>query len=148
MKTASSFNRIAIIGATAVFVGSVSAQDRDMGKLEYQSNCASCHGIGAKGDGPMSAELKKRPTDLTVLAKKNNGVFPLNYVYRVIDGRDQIASHGTREMPVWGYRFVPPQHFDLKLADDYVYSPPNSPEPVVHARILAVIDYLNRIQEK
>jgi mono/diheme cytochrome c family protein len=148
MKTASSFNRIAIIGATAVFVGSVSAQDRDMGKLEYQSNCASCHGIGAKGDGPMSAELKKRPTDLTVLAKKNNGVFPLNSVYRIIDGRNAIASHGTREMPVWGYRFVPPQHFDLKLADDYIYSPPTSPEPVVHARILAVIDYLNRIQEK
>jgi hypothetical protein len=36
----------------------------------------------------------------------------------------------------------------LKLTDDYIYSPPGSPEPVVHARILAVIDYLNRIQEK
>ena len=148
MKTASSFNRIAIIGAMAVSVGSVSAQDRDIGKIEYQSNCASCHGIGAKGDGPMSTELKRRPTDLTVLAKKNNGVFPLNSVYRIIDGRDAIPSHGTREMPVWGYRFVPPQHFDLKLADDYIYTAPTSPEPVVHARILAVIDYLNRIQEK
>jgi mono/diheme cytochrome c family protein len=148
MKTASSFNRIAIIGAMAVSVGSVSAQDRDIGKIEYQSNCASCHGIGAKGDGPMSTELKRRPTDLTVLAKRNNGVFPLNSVYRIIDGRDAIPSHGTREMPVWGYRFVPPQHFDLKLADDYIYTAPTSPEPVVHARILAVIDYLNRIQEK
>lgn len=148
MKTASSFNRIAIIGAMAVSVGSVSAQDRDIGKIEYQSNCASCHGIGAKGDGPMSTELKRRPTDLTVLAKRNNGVFPLNSVYRIIDGRDAIPSHGTREMPVWGYRFVPSQHFDLKLADDYIYTAPTSPEPVVHARILAVIDYLNRIQEK
>ena len=63
----------------------------------------------------MSNELKKRPADLTVLAKRNNGVFPLNSVYRIIDGRDTIASHGTREMPVWGYRFVPPQHFDLNL---------------------------------
>ena len=42
----------------------------------------------------MSAELKRHPTDLTVLAKKNNGVFPLNSVYRVIDGRDAIPSHG------------------------------------------------------
>ena len=139
---------IAIIGAMAVFIGGVSAQDRDIGKIGYQSNCASCHGIGAKGDGPMSTELKRRPTDLTVLAKKNNGVFPLNSVYRIVDGRDAIPSHGTREMPVWGYRFVPPQHFDLKLADDYIYTAPTSPEPVVHARILAVIDYLNRIQEK
>ena len=148
MKTASLFNQIAIIGTMAVFVGSVSAQDRDIGKIEYQSNCASCHGIGAKGDGPMSTELKKRPSDLTVLAKKNNGVFPLNSVYKIIDGRDEIASHGSREMPVWGYRFVPPKHFDLKLGDDYIYLPPSSPGPVVHARILAVIDYLDRIQEK
>ena len=41
MKTASSFYRIAIIAAMAVFVGSASAQDRDIGKIEYQSNCAS-----------------------------------------------------------------------------------------------------------
>ena len=148
MKTASLLNRIAIVSATAVFAGSVSAQDRDVGQMEYQSNCASCHGTGAKGDGPMSTELKRHPTDLTVLAKKNNGVFPLNSVYKIIDGRDEIASHGSREMPVWGYRFVPPKHFDLKLGDDYIYLPPSSPGPVVHARILAVIDYLNRIQEK
>lgn len=137
-----------IIGTTAIFAASAPAQDGDIGKIEYQTNCASCHGAGAKGDGPMSSELKKRSTDLTVLAKKNNGVFPLNSVYRIIDGRDVIASHGTRDMPVWGYRFVPAKHFDLKLSDDYLYSPPGSPEPVVHARILAVIDYLNRIQEK
>jgi mono/diheme cytochrome c family protein len=140
--------RITTISAIMAFSVGALAQGADVGKIEYQSSCASCHGLDAKGDGPMSKELKKRPADLTVLAKKNNGVFPLNSVYRIIDGRDAIASHGTREMPVWGYRFVPPQHFDLKLADDYVYSPPTSPEPVVHARILAVIDYLSRIQEK
>ena len=71
------------------------AQDIDIGKIEYQSNCASCHGMDAKGDGPVGKELKTRPTDLTLLAKKNKGVFPLNAVYRIIDGRDQIASHGT-----------------------------------------------------
>jgi mono/diheme cytochrome c family protein len=95
-----------VLGAVLTFAVSASAQDqdRDMGKIEYQSNCASCHGIDAKGDGPVSGELKKRPPDLTVLAKKNGGVFPLNFVYRIIDGRDEIASHGSREMPVWGYR--------------------------------------------
>ena len=124
------------------------AQDIDIGKIEYQSNCASCHGMDAKGDGPVSKELKTRPTDLTLLAKKNKGVFPLNAVYRIIDGRDQIASHGTKEMPVWGYRFVPPSHYILRPADDYIFAPPSSPEAVVHGRIMAVIDYLDRIQEK
>jgi hypothetical protein len=74
-----------------------------------------------KGDGPISGELKKRPPDLTILAKKNGGVFPLDSVYRIIDGREEIASHGNREMPVWGYRFVPPKHFDLRFGDDYIY---------------------------
>jgi mono/diheme cytochrome c family protein len=99
--------------------------------MEYQSSCAACHGIDAKGNGPVSKELKTHPTDLTVLAKNNNGVFPYNTVYEMIDGRNStIASHGTREMPIWGYRFGPPQAFRFKN------------------RILAVIDYLNRIQEK
>jgi len=83
--------------------------------MEYQSSCAACHGIDAKGAGPVSKELKTPPTDLTVLSKKNNGVFPYDMVYQVIDGRNStIASHGTHEMPIWGYRFGPPQAFRFK----------------------------------
>lgn len=147
MKTAA-LRSITIAGMMIAFAAFAAAQDADVGKTEYLANCASCHGVDAKGDGPVSKELKTRVTDLTGLAKKNKGVFPLNSIYRIIDGRDPIASHGTREMPVWGYRFVPAGHFNLRIADDYIYSPPGSPEPVVHARILAVIDYLSRIQEK
>jgi mono/diheme cytochrome c family protein len=121
-----------IIANTIIGFGAcASAQDIDVGKTEYQSSCAACHGIDAKGDGPVSKELKTPPTDLTVLAKNNNGVFPYDMVYRVIDGRNStIGSHGTREMPIWGYRFGPPQAFKFKN------------------RILAVIEYLKRIQEK
>jgi mono/diheme cytochrome c family protein len=108
-----------------------SAQNIDVGKTEYQSSCGSCHGIGGKGDGPVSKELKTPPADLTVLAKNNNGAFPYDRVYQMIDGRNtSIPAHGTREMPVWGYRFGPPEAFRFKN------------------RILAVIDYLKTIQEK
>ena len=139
-----------VILVTTIITSSMaaSAQNMDVGKAEYQSGCASCHGINGKGDGPVGKDLKTRPADLTVLAKKNNGVFPVNAVYQIIDGREPVAGHGTREMPIWGWRFVPAEHFNLKPADDYIYLPPASPEPVVHSRILAVIDYLNRIQEK
>ena len=91
MKMASLFGGSVFIGTMTFFAASAPAQNIDIGKIEYQTSCASCHGAGAKGDGPMSNELKKRPTDLTGLAKKNNGVFPLNSVYRIIDGRDAIA---------------------------------------------------------
>ena len=53
------------------------AQEVDVGKMEFQSSCAACHGADGKGKGPMSVELKSTPSDLTVLAKKNNGVFPV-----------------------------------------------------------------------
>jgi hypothetical protein len=28
------------------------------------------------------------------------------YVYRVIDGREGIRGHGTRDMPIWGTVFI------------------------------------------
>jgi mono/diheme cytochrome c family protein len=148
MMKMAAFKWMIIANAIVGFSACASAQDIDIGQTEYQVSCAACHGIDAKGNGPVSKELKTRTADLTVLAKNNKGVFPLNSVYRIIDGRNSIASHGTREMPVWGYRFVAPKHYNLKLADDYIYAPPVSPEAVVQGRILAVIDYLNRIQER
>ncbi len=147
MKT-SAFKWLTIAGAVAAFSGCASAQGVDVGKAEFLSSCAPCHGGDAKGNGPVAIVMKQHPTDLTVLAKKNKGVFPFDRVYRVIDGRDEISGHGTRDMPIWGYRFVPPSNKNLKLSDDYIVAPPASADAVVHSRILAVIDYLNRIQEK
>jgi len=115
---------------TAAFSAQASGQNADVGKTEYQSSCAACHGIDGKGDGPVGKELKTPPADLTILAKNNSGVFPYEMVYETIDGRHTIGSHGTREMPVWGYRFGPPQAFRYKN------------------RILAVINYLKQIQQK
>ena len=136
--------------AVIAFAGIASAQSQgtDVGRAEYFSSCASCHGADAKGGGPVGSVLKQRPTDLTLLAKKNGGVFPLDRIYRVIDGREEISGHGSRDMPIWGYRFVPPSNKNLKLSDDFIYSPSVSAEGVIHGRILAVIDYLNRVQAK
>jgi mono/diheme cytochrome c family protein len=121
-----------LVAATIVIIESASyasAQD-NVGKIQYQSSCGACHGADAKGDGPVSKELKTHPADLTVLAKNNNGVFPYDRVYQMIDGRNStVASHGTREMPIWGYRFGPVQAYRFK------------------ARVLAVIDYLRSIQQ-
>lgn len=35
------------------------------GQALFAQNCATCHGAGAKGDGPAAASLKRRPADLT-----------------------------------------------------------------------------------
>ena len=72
------------------------------GRLTYESYCMNCHGTEARGDGPVADLLTISPSDLTKLSQKNNGVFPASSVYDQIDGRDDVRSHGTREMPVWG----------------------------------------------
>jgi mono/diheme cytochrome c family protein len=68
----------------------------------YRAYCASCHGKNGKGDGPVAPALKATMPDLTVIAKNNGGNFPAARVRRIIIGEGMIASHGSREMPVWG----------------------------------------------
>ncbi len=146
--------RPAIAFALIAFVivgvkSSTRAQESDVGKFEYQMGCAACHGADGKGMGPVAARFGVPPPDLTVLAKKNGGVFPFNSVYEVIDGRQVVIAHGTRDMPIWGDRFTPsPNRAASPNAADSFVSPSFDPEIIVRTRILAVIDYLNRIQEK
>src|SRR5215475_5774823 len=96
-----------ITSLTTVFAATVQAEALDVGKAEFLSSCASCHGTDGKGKGPVSGQLKVAPADLTILAKNNNGVFPTNAVYETIYGPRTIPAHGTREMPIWGERFNP-----------------------------------------
>jgi mono/diheme cytochrome c family protein len=73
------------------------------GSKLYQIYCASCHGEDAKGHGPMAVWLKVPPSDLTRIAARNGGEFPLARVDRIISGEVAVLSgHGTRVMPIWG----------------------------------------------
>ena len=69
----------------------------------FRAYCATCHGKDAKGSGPMAASLRIAPPDLTRIAARNGGTFPFLQVQKIISGEQQPpATHGTREMPVWG----------------------------------------------
>jgi hypothetical protein len=85
-----------------------------------------------------------------MLIKNNNGVFPTNAVYETIYGLKTIPAHGTREMPIWGERFNPIINLPHNVDPSYwkMAGPEQSPEVVVRTRILAVIDYLSRVQQK
>ena len=73
------------------------------GAALYKAYCATCHGTDGKGLGPMTEWLKIKSPDLTRLAIREGGKFPLARVQRVIAGDENItAGHGTREMPIWG----------------------------------------------
>jgi len=116
---------IAALGSSLAVQAASAADQIDMGKQEFAVSCAVCHGSGGKGDGRYEPVLQgPNLPDLTTISKRNGGVFPRKWVYEIIDGRASVATHGTpREMPVWGNRFEP-------------------------ARILALVDYLDRLQAK
>jgi len=139
-----------IAGLTAGFAAAALAEDVDIGKGEFQSSCASCHGTDAKGKGPVSGLLKTPPADLTMLAKNNNGVFPADAIYKTIDGMKSVPAHGSRDMPIWGERFNPVVNLPHYVDPSYweKAGPDQNPEVVVRKRILSVVDYLSRIQQK
>jgi hypothetical protein len=116
----------------------------DVGKAEYESKCATCHGAGGKGDGPQAQFLPARPADLTMLAKNNGGVFPASRVHEIIDGRLEVVAHGSRLMPVWGNEFLVDETRGPKDSSAEVFA---ERETRVNARIDGLVDYLSRLQD-
>jgi mono/diheme cytochrome c family protein len=106
----------------------------EVGGRAFATHCASCHGADGKGAGPVAAALRTPPADLTRIAARRGGDFPADDIAEWIDGRMASPAHGTREMPVWGYRFaegLPPGELSQEL---------------VRGRILTVVEYLRSIQ--
>jgi len=75
------------------------------GRQSYNIYCASCHGKGAEGDGPLAKHLRVAPADLTRISDRNGGEFPFDDVSKKIDGREKVPGHGSKDMPVWGDAF-------------------------------------------
>jgi mono/diheme cytochrome c family protein len=75
------------------------------GERLFATYCRACHGKGAQGDGPLAADLKAQPADLTKLSEKNGGTFPYDMVINTIDHGRSVRGHGTEDMPAWGDAF-------------------------------------------
>jgi len=131
--------RTAGIGVAALSaLASVSVQAADdavvgAGKARFDQYCAVCHGSGAKGDGPFANLMTSKPSDLTMLAKNNNGEFPFGKVYQSVDGRSMVVAHGTTDMPIWGQEMK-----DKGLAG----------ETELRGRLVETVMYLQSIQAK
>lgn len=98
----------------------------------FNMYCAVCHGINAKGNGPAAGALKKKPADLTLIARRHNGKFPELSILRVIKGDDVVGAHGSRDMPTWGP----------------IFGAMSTDKEIAEARVLALMKYLEQIQVK
>jgi mono/diheme cytochrome c family protein len=95
---------------------------RVSGSYTYRTYCASCHGDKGKGDGPLAHSLRFAPPDLTRIAEANNGEYPADEVFQMIDGRKPLPGHGGPDMPVWGDAF---KNTESGFDDDAVRASPS-----------------------
>lgn len=106
------------------------------GRTAYLENCASCHGLDAKGDGPMARGLTTAPPDLTMIASRNGGVFPTDQVMSTIDGLDR-GEHFSAAMPEFG---AGDMGATVIVEEDGLGTP-------VPMQLLALAEYLESIQQ-
>ncbi len=134
------FPLFALLITLGIFVNPVLGQQQEVikgGRYLFQKFCTPCHGSQAIGNGPKAKNLVPKPANLTTLQTRNGGTFPFWRAYRMIDGREQIDSHGTRDMPVFGLWFQIPDDevsIETQWADQ------------VRGRIWQLLSYLESIQ--
>jgi cytochrome c553 len=107
------------------------------GQEMYMAYCAACHGKDGMGVGPAASALKQQPTDLTALAKNNNGKFPTAHFVSVMRFGVEVPAHGTSDMPIWGPLFGSLHSGDV-----------SSRETMGGMHITAVRKYIESLQSK
>jgi mono/diheme cytochrome c family protein len=132
----SAFLCLALLLAATPGAGAEPAPDVEQGHALYLRYCGSCHGAMGDGNGPVGSVLKVRPTNLRKLGERYGRPLPES-VLRSIDGREQVAAHGDRTMPVWGRSFI------------LILEEPDQPLPSeseVRAALQSILLYLDSIQ--
>lgn len=104
------------------------------GHASYSQYCQSCHGTDGKGTGEIAADLATPPANLTQLRSNNEGTFPQDAVFQMIEGNADVEAHGSRQMPVWGNIWG--EEGGEPVADE-----------IVEQRINELVEYLRSIQE-
>lgn len=136
---------IGTLGESAVFTPIAAQTDENeavgppvSAEAAFAQYCASCHGEDGRGEGPLTFRLSKPPPDLTTLTFRNGGIFPRQRLERLIDGREEIDAHNSREMPLWGKWF--------KLEGEEAFAGEAEDEARIRKRIDDLLDLLQSLQ--
>lgn len=122
---------------TIVWATDASSESQDTdGRTVYVEYCAACHGIEGRGDGPSSDGLATKPADLTRIAARRDGVWPMLEVMSIVDGYTGLTNP-RENMPVIA---------DIIAGPMVDFDPGNGLITQVPARLIAVVEYLESIQ--
>jgi mono/diheme cytochrome c family protein len=102
----------------------------------FAQHCAPCHGSDGKGGGDAAASLGTEPADLTRIADRRGGVWPMLEVMSIIDGYTRRVAPRA-DMPVIA---------DLSEGPIVEFDTGNGVVTSVPERLVALADYLESIQ--
>jgi cytochrome c553 len=127
--------KVAVLLVFSLGVGT-SIEAQSVGELLFKKNCVSCHGATGRGDGPLSAGLKTDPADLTQIAARRDGVWPMLEVMSILDGYLK-ATNPREDMPI----------FEELLDNDMVeLDTGNGLIALVPVKLVEITNYLESIQ--
>jgi mono/diheme cytochrome c family protein len=89
------------------------------GRTTFVRYCVSCHGMEAKGDGPLAKDLRVPVPDLTQLTE--GGVYPYDRVVLSVAKGGTVKGHGTDDMPAWGPAFSRTQGTETTTVDQAIH---------------------------
>lgn len=110
--------------------------DATRGADIFVENCAVCHGLEARGDGPAVQDLGQQPANLRLIAQRAGGVFPADDILAKIHGYQGPGHFG--DMPDFGVLIDGPK---------VMWKTAEGQEIATSADLVALVRYLEEIQE-
>ncbi|SEL70125.1 Cytochrome C oxidase, cbb3-type, subunit III [Roseivivax marinus] len=126
-----------LVVAVAACVAEEPVIDTSLGQATFQDNCAACHGAGGRGDGPAADGTGTPPADLTRIAARRGGVWPMLEVMSIVDGYTKTTE------PRPGMPVIPA----LTEGPRVIFDTGNGQTTTVPESLLAVTRYLETIQD-
>ena len=124
---------VCIVGGAVQSIADETPAD---GEMLFGEHCARCHGADGTGNGSDAKNLKTRPSDLTQIAARRDGVWPMLEVMSIVDGYTKQTTP-REEMPlISALTDGPMVEFDTG----------NGLLTQVSARLIDVANYLESIQ--
>jgi mono/diheme cytochrome c family protein len=106
------------------------------GRALFLGHCAECHGAEGRGDGPSASALPTEPADLTQIAARRSGVWPVLEIMSIIDGYAELNDL-RGNMPIIE-EVVEGPIIEFDAGNGILVPTP--------ARLVALAEYLERIQ--
>ncbi len=114
-----------------------SLETPNVGRILYMENCVSCHGTTGRGDGPAAAGLGSSPADLTQIAARRDGVWPMLEVMSILDGYSR-RTLPREDMPI----------FDGFLEGDMIdFDTGNGVKTPMPTKLIEMVNYLELLQD-